>query len=184
MASPLRGADRVFEASGARYSDLAENVANRGVSGGTGKDAVRHAEDDVNFEKLSDRSKGFLQSAQTIAIGRGHQRLLPEHLLKVFLDDKEGVAAKLLTDAGGDPKRIHARVEANLSKLPKVEGSGAGSVYMSPELARALQQAETVAEKAGDSYITVERLILSIALDAGTDAAKALAEGGVNPQAL
>ncbi|MCR9178182.1 MAG: ATP-dependent chaperone ClpB [Alphaproteobacteria bacterium] len=138
----------------------------------------------MNFEKLSDRCKGFLQSAQTIAIGRGHQRLLPEHLLKVFLDDKEGFAAKLLTDAGGDPKRIHTRVEANLDKLPKVEGSGAGSVYMSPELARALQQAETVAEKAGDSYITVERLILSIALDGGTDAAKALAEGGVNPQAL
>jgi ATP-dependent Clp protease ATP-binding subunit ClpB len=138
----------------------------------------------VNFEKLSDRCKGFLQSAQTIAIGRGHQRLLPEHLLKVFLDDKEGFAAKLLADAGGDPKQIHTRVEATLNKLPKVEGSGAGSVYMSPELARALQQAETVAEKAGDSFITVERLILSIALDAGTDAAKALAEGGVTPQAL
>ena len=179
-----RGVGRVFGATNARYSDLAENVAVRGVTGGTGKNAVRHAEDDVNFEKLSDRCKGFLQSAQTIAIGRGHQRLLPEHLLKVFLDDKEGFAAKLLTDAGGDPKRIHTRVEANLDKLPKVEGSGAGSVYMSPELARALQQAETVAEKAGDSYITVERLILSIALDGGTDAAKALAEGGVNPQAL
>ena len=179
-----RGVGRVFGATNTRYSDLAENVAIRDVTGGTGKNAVRHAEDDVNFEKLSDRCKGFLQSAQTIAIGRGHQRLLPEHLLKVFLDDKEGFAAKLLTDAGGDPKRIHTRVEANLDKLPKVEGSGAGSVYMSPELARALQQAETVAEKAGDSYITVERLILSIALDGGTDAAKALAEGGVNPQAL
>jgi len=138
----------------------------------------------VNFEKLSDRCKGFLQSAQTMALGRGHQRLLPEHLLKVFLDDREGFAAKLIGEAGGDAKAIHARVEETLGKLPRVEGSGAGTVYMSPELARALQQAEQVAEKAGDSYVTVERLILAIALDSGTDAAKALSAGGVTPQAL
>jgi ATP-dependent Clp protease ATP-binding subunit ClpB len=138
----------------------------------------------VNFENLSDRCKGFLQSAQTMALGRGHQRLMPDHLLKAFLDDKEGLASNLIRQAGGDPKKILGQVEQTIAKMPKVEGSGAGGVYMSPELARALQQAEEVAEKAGDAYVTVERLLLAMALDTATDAGKALADGGVNPQAL
>ncbi|MEQ8815654.1 MAG: ATP-dependent chaperone ClpB [Thalassobaculum sp.] len=138
----------------------------------------------MNFEKLSDRSRGFLQSAQTYALGQGHQRLLVDHLLKVFLDDKEGLASSLIERAGGDPKAARIAVEATLGKVPRVEGSGAGQVYMSPELARVLSQAEQVAEKAGDQFVTVERLLLAIAMAAGTDAAKALKDAGVNPQAL
>ena len=138
----------------------------------------------MNFEKLSDRSRGFLQSAQTFALGQGHQRLLVDHLLKVFLDDKEGLASNLIERAGGDPKAARVTVEATLAKVPRVEGSGAGQVYMSPELARVLTQAEQVAEKAGDQFVTVERLLLAIALASGTDAARALKDAGVNPQAL
>jgi len=138
----------------------------------------------VNFEKLSDRCKGFLQSAQTMALGRGHQRLTPEHLLKVFLDDREGLAAKLIRDAGGDPKLALQKTEEALAKLPVVEGSGAGHLSLSPELARVLQQGDEVAEKAGDQFVTVERLLLAIAMAAGTAAAKALADANVSPQAL
>jgi ATP-dependent Clp protease ATP-binding subunit ClpB len=138
----------------------------------------------MNFEKLSDRSKGFLQAAQTMALGRGHQRLLPAHLLKVFIEDSEGLAAQLIQRAGGDPKAALARVDEILDKTPKVEGGGAGQVYMSPELAKVLSQAEEVAKKAGDQYVTVERLLLAISLASGTDAAKALNEAGLSPQAL
>ncbi|MEQ8394739.1 ATP-dependent chaperone ClpB [Thalassobaculum sp.] len=138
----------------------------------------------MNFEKLSDRCKGFLQAAQTMALGRGHQRLIPAHLLKVFIEDSEGLAATLIQRAGGDPKATLSRVDEILAKLPQVEGSGAGQIYMSPELAKILTQAEEVAKKAGDQYVTVERLLLAIALAAGTDASKALTETGLSPQSL
>ena len=114
-------------------------------------------------EKYTDRAKGFLQTAQALALRSGHQRLTPEHLLKVLLDDKEGLCANLIAVAGGDPKRALAGVEAELAKLPKVEGAGAGQVYMSPEMARLFDQAEQIAEKAGDSFVTVERLLLALA---------------------
>ncbi|MCR9073782.1 MAG: ATP-dependent chaperone ClpB [Alphaproteobacteria bacterium] len=138
----------------------------------------------MNFEKLSDRCKGFLQAAQTMALGRGHQRLTPAHLLKVFIEDSEGLAATLIQRAGGDPKAALAQVDATLDKLPQVEGSGAGQVYMAPELAKVLTQAEEVAKKSGDQYVTVERLLLAIALASGTDASKALTEAGLSPQNL
>jgi len=138
----------------------------------------------MNFEKLSDRCKGFLQAAQTHALGRGHQRLLPAHLLKVFIEDSEGLAATLIQRAGGDPKAALARADESLAKVPQVEGSGAGQVYMSSELAKILTQAEEVVKKAGDQYVTVERLLLAIALASGTDAAKALTETGLSPQSL
>ena len=138
----------------------------------------------MNFEKLSDRCKGFLQAAQTMALGRGHQRLMPAHLLKVFIEDSEGLAATLIQRAGGDPKAALARADEILNKIPQVEGGGAGQVYMSPELAKILTQSEEVAKKAGDQYVTVERLLLSIALASGTDASKALTETGLSPQNL
>ena len=138
----------------------------------------------MNFEKLSDRCKGFLQAAQTMALGRGHQRLMPAHLLKVFIEDSEGLAATLIQRAGGDSKAALARVDEILNKMPQVEGGGAGQVYMSPELAKILTQAEEVAKKAGDQYVTVERLLLAIALASGTDASKALTEAGLSPQNL
>ena len=138
----------------------------------------------MEFEKYTDRAKGFLQSAQTLALRRGHQRLTPEHLLKVLLEDTEGLCANLIRAAGGDPKAALQSVDSELDKLPRVEGSGAGQVYMSPELARVFEQAEQLAQRAGDSFVTVERLLLALAAAAGTGAAKALAAARVDAQSL
>jgi len=138
----------------------------------------------MDMEKYTERSKGFIQSAQTLALRSGHQRLTPEHLAKVLLEDKEGLCANLIKAAGGDPKIVLAQIEAELNKQPKVEGSGAGQVYMSPELARVFDQAEKIAEKAGDSYVTVERLLLALAMAKDTPSGKALAAGHVTPQSL
>src|ERR671918_189729 len=138
----------------------------------------------VELERYTDRAKGFLQSAQELALRSGHQRLTPEHLLKVLLEDREGLCANLIAAAGGDPKRALAGVEAELAKLPKVEGAGAGQVYMSPEIARVFDQAEQLAVKAGDAFVTVERLLLALTLTKGTPAARVLSEAGVTPQAL
>lgn len=138
----------------------------------------------MDFEKYTERSKGFVQSAQTLALRLGHQRLLPEHLLKVLLDDKEGLAAKLMKAAGGDPKKALAAAEAELDKLPKVDGPGAGGLQLTTELARLFAQAEQMAEKAGDSYVTAERLFLALSMAAGTPSARILSEAGVTPQGL
>ncbi len=138
----------------------------------------------MNFEKYTERSQGFIQSAQGLALRSNHQRFTPEHLLKILLDDREGLAANLIRASGGDPARALAGVERDLAKLPKVEGSGAGQVYLSPELARVFASAEEIAEKAGDSYVTAERLLLALALAKGTPAAEALASAGATPQAL
>src|SRR5690625_2123006 len=138
----------------------------------------------MEFEKYSERSRGFLQSAQGLALRRGHQRLSPEHLLKVLIDDREGLASNLIRAAGGDPQQALGAVEAALDRLPKVEGSGAGQVYLSPELARVFEQAETLAEKAGDSFVTVERLLMALAMDNQTAAGKALTSAGATPQGL
>ncbi len=138
----------------------------------------------MDLEKYSERSRGFLQAAQTLAQRRGHQRLTPEHLGKVLLDDREGLAAGLIRAAGGDPKLALAAIDAELERLPKVEGAGAGQIYLAPELARVFEQAETLAEKAGDSYVTAERLLLALAMASGTPAAKALADAKLTPQNL
>src|SRR5947209_14364693 len=138
----------------------------------------------MELEKYTERSKGFVQSAQNLALRSGHQRLTPEHLLKILLDDKEGMAANLIRAAGGDPRQALAGVEAELAKQPKVEGSGAGQVYLAPETARLFEQAEQIAEKAGDSYVTVERLLLALALAKGQPSANVLAQAGLNPQSL
>jgi ATP-dependent Clp protease ATP-binding subunit ClpB len=138
----------------------------------------------VELDKYTDRAKGFLQNAQTLAQRRGHQRLTPEHLLQVLLDDPEGQAAKLIAGAGGDPRQARAGIEAELAKLPKVEGAGAGQVYMAPELARLFEHAEQLAQKAGDSFVTVERILLALALAKGTPAANALSAARVTPESL
>src|SRR5258705_1963114 len=138
----------------------------------------------MDLEKYTDRAKGFLQSAQNLALRRGHQRLTPEHLLKILLEDPEGLCANLIRAAGGDPKAALAAVDGELDRLPRVEGSGAGQVYMSPELARVFEQAEQLAQKAGDNFVTVERLLLALAAASGTSAAKAIAAARVNPQSL
>src|SRR5436190_10424444 len=138
----------------------------------------------MNQEKYTDRMRGFLQSAQMLALREGHQRFIPDHLLKVLLDDPEGLAANLIGAAGGDSRAVHRAIEATLAKQPKVEGQGAGQIYMAPETARIFDQAESIAEKAGDSFVTVERMLTALALAKGTDAAEALAKAGVKPQAL
>ncbi|MBX6369466.1 MAG: ATP-dependent chaperone ClpB [Rhodospirillales bacterium] len=138
----------------------------------------------MDFEKYTDRAKGFVQSAQVLALRSGHQRLQPEHLLKVLLEDKEGLCANLIGAAGGDAKAALRAVEMELARVPRVEGSGAGQVYLAPETARVFEQAEKIAEKAGDSFVTVERLLLALALAKGTGAAKALEQAGLSPQNL
>jgi ATP-dependent Clp protease ATP-binding subunit ClpB len=138
----------------------------------------------MEFEKYTERSKGFVQSAQSLALRSGHQRLTPEHLLKVLIEDKEGLAANLIRAAGGDPQRVLAAAEAELAKIPRVEGSGAGQLYLTPEIARIFEQAERIAEKAGDSFVTVERLLLALTMAKETTAGKALKDAGVTPQGL
>ena len=138
----------------------------------------------MDFEKYTERSRGFVQAAQGLALRSNHQRLTPEHLLKVLLDDEEGLAAGLIRAAGGDPGRAAQENEAALDKLPRVEGSGAGQVHLVPETAKVFDQAEQLAKKAGDSFVTVERLLLALAMASGTPAAKALASAGVTPQSL
>src|SRR5215469_1454212 len=138
----------------------------------------------MEFEKYTERAKGFVQAAQGLAQRRGHQQLTPEHLLRVLLDDKEGLAANLIRAAGGDPAIAAQSIDATLQKLPRVEGTGAGQVYMAPETARLFEQAEKVAAKAGDSYVTVERLLLAMTMLREATVAKALAEARVTPQKL
>jgi ATP-dependent Clp protease ATP-binding subunit ClpB len=137
----------------------------------------------MDLEKYTERVKGFLQSAQTLALRSNHQQLTPEHILKVLLEDKEGLASNLIRASGGDPPRALKAVQAALDKLPKVQG-GSGQVYMAPEAARLFDSAEQVAEKAGDSFVTAERLLLALALATGTPSAKALADAGVTAQGL
>lgn len=138
----------------------------------------------MEFENYTDRSKGFIQSAQTLALRRNHQRFTPEHLLSVLIDDKEGLAANLISAAGGRPNDIKAATDAALAKLPAVEGGGAGQVYLAPETARLFEAAEQIAEKAGDRFVTAERLLLALAMASGTVAAKIIDTAGVTAQAL
>jgi ATP-dependent Clp protease ATP-binding subunit ClpB len=137
----------------------------------------------MDLEKYTERVKGFLQSAQTLALRSNHQQLTPEHILKVLLEDKEGLASNLIRAGGGDPTRALKAVQAALDKLPKVQG-GSGQVYMAPETARLFDSAEQIADKAGDSFVTAERLLLALALASGTPSAKALADAGVTAQGL
>jgi len=139
----------------------------------------------MNLEKFTDRSKGFLQSAQTVAIRLNHQRISPEHLLKALLEDEQGMAAGLIKAAGGDAGVALRATDAALAKLPAVSGGGAQQPPgIDNDLVRLLDQAEQVAQKAGDSYVTVERMLLALTLASTTAAGKALAEAGVRAEAL
>ncbi len=138
----------------------------------------------MNFEKYTDRARGFVQSAQSLATREGHQQFTPEHLLKVLLDDEQGLAAGLIDRAGGRSRDALVQTELVLSKLPKVQGPGAGQLYLAPTTARVFDNAEKIAEKAGDSYVTVERLLLALAMEKSTEAGKILEKAGVTPQAL
>ncbi|HEY7749333.1 MAG TPA: ATP-dependent chaperone ClpB [Aestuariivirgaceae bacterium] len=137
----------------------------------------------MDFEKFTERARGFVQSAQALALREGHQRFSPEHLLKVLLDDEDGMAASLIRAAGGDPQAALRDTNSQLSKIPRVEGSGAGQVYLAPETARVFDTAQKLATKAGDSFVTVERMLQALAIEP-SEAQKILKSAGVTPQAL
>src|ERR1700733_601217 len=137
----------------------------------------------MDLEKFTDRAKGFLQAGGTIAIREYHQRLTPEHFLKALLDDEEGAAAGLIKAAGGDPAPARTAVELELSRLPKVQGAGAGQPQITPELVRVLDSAQQTAQKAGDEYTAQDRLLVAIAAS-DTPAGRALKTAGVSAQAL
>jgi len=139
----------------------------------------------MNLEKFTDRAKGFLQSAQTVAIRMSHQRIAPEHILKALLEDEQGMAAGLITAAGGDAKRAVTETDAALAKIPAVSGGGAQQTPgLDNDAVRILDSAEQIATKAGDGYVTVERLLVALALATITGAGKALAAAGVKAEAL
>src|SRR3954463_12225514 len=138
----------------------------------------------MNIEKYTERARRFIQSAQSLALREGHQQFTPEHVLKVLLDDPEGLASGLIDRSGGNSRQALSDVEAALGKMPKVSGSGSGQVYLAAATARLFDNAEKIAEKAGDSFVTVERLLLAVALEKDSDAGKILAKAGVTPQNL
>ncbi len=139
----------------------------------------------MDLEKLTDRARGFLQAAQTIAVREHHQRIAPAHVLKALLDDEQGMASGLIGAAGGDSKTAQREVDALVAKIPAVTGSGATQApALDGDTIRILDQAEQVAKKAGDSYVTVERLLLAMALAKSTDVGGALTKAGVTAQNL
>ncbi|MFN0113109.1 MAG: ATP-dependent chaperone ClpB [Paracoccaceae bacterium] len=136
----------------------------------------------MNLEKFTERSRGFLQAAQTIAMRESHQRVLPDHLLKALLDDDQGLASNLIRRVGGSPEQVAKAIDASIAKLPKVQG-GDGQTYIDPSLVRVLDEAEKVANKAGDSFVPVERLLTALAL-VNTRAKDALDAGAVTAQGI
>src|SRR3954464_1174549 len=137
----------------------------------------------MDIEKFTERARGFIQSAQGLALRSNNQQLLPQHLLKVLIDDEEGLAARLIRAASGRPDQVRSENEMALTKVPQVQGGG-GQVYLAPETARLLDTAEQAAKKAGDSYVTAEYLLLALAMAQGTEAARVLKDAGVTPQGL
>ena len=138
----------------------------------------------MQFENYTDRSRGLIQAAQTLAQTSGHQQFTPEHILKVLLDDPEGLCANLIRRAGGRADRALDGVDAALAKLPKVEGQGAGQLHLAADTARLFQSAEELAQKAGDDFVTVERLLLAATLASGTPSGQALKAAGLTAQSL
>ena len=137
----------------------------------------------MDFEKFTERARGFIQAAQTIAMREYNQQITPEHLLKAFLDDEEGAASGLIRMAGGDPASVKQTVDVAVARLPKVQGSGAGQPNVTPDLVRVLDAAQQAAAKAGDSFVAQDRIL--VALAAGDNAAgRALKAAGVSAQAL
>lgn len=137
----------------------------------------------MNFEKYTERARGFVQSAQSLALRENHQQVLPEHLLKVLIDDDQGLASGLIDRSGGRSAEVRQAIETLLGKLPRVEGGG-GQIYLSSGLARVFATAEKAAEKSGDSFVTVERLLLALTIEKDSEAGKALAKAGATPQGL
>ena len=137
----------------------------------------------MDIEKFTDRAKGFLQAAQTIAIREYHQQVTPAHLAKALLDDNEGAASGLIRAAGGDPARVKQALEASLAKLPKVSGGGAGQPQFTPDIVRVLDAAQQQATKAGDQFVAQDRLLVALAASEG-ETGRAFRDAGANPQQL
>jgi ATP-dependent Clp protease ATP-binding subunit ClpB len=137
----------------------------------------------MNLEKYTERVRGFIQSAQTMALSRNHQQFTPEHILKVLVDDEEGLAASLIEKAGGNARDVRLGIEAALEAMPKVEG-GNGQLYLSQPLAKVFSTAEELAKKAGDSFVTVERLLTALAVEKSAKTSDILSKAGVTAQSL
>jgi ATP-dependent Clp protease ATP-binding subunit ClpB len=138
----------------------------------------------MDIEKFTERSRGFIPSSQGLAVRSHNQAIDPLHMLKVLMDDEEGLASRLIAAAGGRPDMVRQETEIALGKVPRVEGSGAGQVYVSAELARVLDSAQELAKKNGDSYVTAELLLLALAMASGTEAGRILKDANVRPQNL
>jgi ATP-dependent Clp protease ATP-binding subunit ClpB len=138
----------------------------------------------MQLEKYTDRLKTLVQSAQSLALRSGHQQLTPLHVLKALLDDEDRLAANLIDRSGANAALVEQAVDRELAKLPSVEGSGAGQIYLAPETARLFDQAEQLAQKAGDSFVTVEYMLLALVMASGTSAADVLKQAGVTAQNL
>jgi len=136
----------------------------------------------MDFNKFTERSRGFIQAAQTIAMRESHQKLAPEHILKALLDDPEGMASNLIRRAGGAPERVVQATDLALSKIPQVSGD-AGQTYMDQQTGKVLAEAEKIAQKAGDSFVPVERILTALAL-VKSPAKDALEAGGITAQKL
>ncbi len=136
----------------------------------------------MNLEKFTERSRGFIQAAQTIAMRESHQKLAPEHLLKALMDDDQGMASNLIKRAGGAPERVVQVLETKLARIPKV-GGDAGQVYLDSATGRVLDEAEKLASKAGDSFVPVERMLMALAM-VKSPAKEALEAGAVSAQKL
>ena len=138
----------------------------------------------MNLDKYTELVRGFIQSAQSMALREGHQQFTPEHILKCLLDDQQGLSSNLIEQAGGSARDAMVQTEISLSKLPKVQGTGAGQLYLAPTTARIFDNAEKIAQKAGDSFVTVERMLLALTMEKSSEAGKILANCGVTPQKL
>ena len=138
----------------------------------------------MQIEKYSDRLKNLIQSAQSLALRNGHQQLTPLHVLRALLDDEDRLSGNLIEAAGGSATQVAREVDLELAKLPKVEGAGAGQIYLAPETARLFDQAEQLSQKAGDSFVTVEYMLLALALASASKAADILKRAGITAQNL
>ncbi|HAR54159.1 MAG TPA: ATP-dependent chaperone ClpB, partial [Roseovarius nubinhibens] len=136
----------------------------------------------MDFEKFTERSRGFVQAAQTIAMRESHQKLAPEHILKALMDDDQGLASNLIKRAGGEPARVVQALDIAISKIPVVTGD-AGQTYMDQQTGKVLAEAEKLAKKAGDSFVPVERILTALAM-VKSPAKEALEAGGISAQKL
>ena len=137
----------------------------------------------MDIQKFTERTQGFLQAAGTIAIREFHQRVTPEHYLKALLDDEEGAASGLIRAAGGDPQAAREANDAEIARIPKVQGGGGGQPQVTPELVRVLDSAQQTAVRAGDEYVAQDRVLVALAASE-TPAGRALRAAGASPQAV